>query len=104
MRNPFDFTTVEILDSELNAIHEALIDQAIGMTGHAADEAEIEDIPLVAIFEAILVGSAVSKDLPGNDKSRIPGINFENRMNDGRWIRTKVAWIDNYLIITVHTI
>jgi hypothetical protein len=104
MKNPIDFSTPDILQSELDGIHEALFQQQIGITEHAEFEADTENIPLVSVFEAILVGTAVGKDLPGNALKRVPGINFEHKMNDGRWIRLKVAWIDNYLVITVHTI
>jgi hypothetical protein len=104
MKNPFNFSIPEILQSELDAIHEALIFQEIQLSEHAAIEADAENIPLVAILETIFVGTAVSKDQPQNPNNRVPGINFEHKISDGRWIRTKVAWINNFLIITVHTI
>ena len=104
MNNPFDFSTPIISRAELDAIHEALVFQEIDISTHAQHEAAAENIPLVALLETILVGRPVSKDLPHNAQQRIPGINFEHKMDDNRWIRTKVAWIDGYLIITVHTI
>jgi hypothetical protein len=104
MPNPFDFSKPEITRAELNAIHEALVFQEIDISPHAEREANAENIPLVALLEAILVGRPISKDLPDNDKNRVPGINFEHKMDDNRWIRTKVAWVDGYFIITVHTI
>ncbi len=104
MRNPFNFSTPEILQSELDAIHEALIFQEIQFSQHAQEEADKEKIPLVAVLETILVGTPVSKDLPRNAGKRIPGINFEHKIADERWIRTKVAWVNNFLVITVHTI
>ena len=104
MKNPFDFSTSNILKSELDAIHEALIQQQIGITEHAEFEANTENIPLIDVFETLLVGTATSKDLPGNLKKRVPGINFEHKIADGRRIRLKVAWLDNYLVITVHSI
>jgi hypothetical protein len=88
----------------LNAIHEALIRQEIDITPHAEKAAEDESILLYELLEAILVGAAVSKDLPENTQDRIPGINFEHRTGDGRWIRVKVAHIDGYFVITAHTI
>ena len=104
MKNPFDFSTTEISRDELSAIHDALVFQEIDISPHAEREAAAENIPLVTLLETILVGRPVSKDLPGNDKKRVPGINFEHQMDDGRWIRVKVAWVDGYFIITVHTI
>ena len=104
MKNPFDFSTSDILQSELDGIHEALVRQEIEMTPHAVDEATAEGIPIVAVLETIFVGTAVSKDLPGNANQRVPGINFEYKITDGRWVRTKVAWLNGYLIITVHSI
>ena len=104
MRNPFDFSTSEVLKSELDAIHAALERQQISISEHAEIEARAEKISLVYVLEAVLVGTAVSKDLPGNTLKRTPGINFEHKIPDGRWIRTKVAWVGKYLIITVHTI
>ena len=104
MRNPFDYTTSKILKSKLDAIHEALERQQISFSEHAESEARAEKISLVKVLEAILIGTAVGKDLPGNPLKRIPGINFEHKIADGRWIRTKVAWVGKYLIITVHTI
>jgi hypothetical protein len=104
MKNPFDLSTIEITRAELNAIHEALVFQEIDITPHAERAANDENIPLVAMLEAVLVGRPVSKDLPANDKNRVPGINFEYEMKDRRWIRVKVAWVDGYFIITVHTI
>ncbi len=104
MKNPFDFSTSQILQIELDRIHEALIFQEIEISPHAEHEANAENIPLVAILEAILVGTATSKDLPDNAQDCTPGINFERQLDDKRWIRTKVSWFDGYIIITVHTI
>ena len=104
MKNPFDFSTSQILQIELDQIHKALIFQEIEISPHAEREANAENIPLVAILEAILVGTPVSKDLPNNDHNRTAGINFERQLDDKRWIRTKVSWFDGYVIITVHTI
>jgi hypothetical protein len=104
MRNPFDFSTPEIQQLELDRIHEALVEQEIGVTEHAEFEASVENISLLDIFETLLVGTATRKDLPRNPLRRVPGINFEHKIADGRWVRVKVAWIDEYLVITVHTI
>jgi hypothetical protein len=101
---PFDFSTDQILAWELDRIHEALIHQEINLTDHAINAAGDEDIPLVDVLEVILVGVASSKDLPGNAQARLPGINFEHRIQDGRNVRVKVAWLDGYWVITVHTI
>ncbi len=76
----------------------------MGKAHPTREEAEKEKIPLVAVLETILVETPVSKDLPRNSSKRIPGINFEHKIADGRWIRTKVAWVNNFLVITVHTI
>lgn len=104
MRNPFNFSTPEILQSELDAIHQALMLQEIEISPHAEHEADAENIPLSAMLEAILVGTATSKDLPNNALKRIPGINFERQLDDKRWIRTKVAWFDGLILVTVHTV
>jgi hypothetical protein len=104
MKNPFDFSTLDILQSELDAIHEALIFQELDVTPHAEREALAEKIPLLALLEAVLVGRPVSKDLPKNNLNRVAGINFEHQMDDKRWIRVKVAWVDGFFVITVHTI
>ncbi len=104
MLEPFDFTTSQILDWELEMIHNALDKQEIEITRHAANAAEDDNLTLFQLLEAVLVGVPVSKDLPDNNLERIPGINFEHRTSDLRWYRIKVAWIDQYLIITAHTI
>jgi hypothetical protein len=104
MKNPFNFSTSDILQSELDAIHEALIFQELDVTPHAEREAAAEKIPLLALLEAVLVGRPVSKDLPKNSLNRVAGINFEHQMDDKRWIRVKVAWVDGFFVITVHTI
>ncbi len=104
MRNPFDFRTAAVLQIELDRIHEALMLQEIEISPHAEQEADAENIPLSALLEAILVGTAISKDLPDNTQKRVPGINFERQLDDKRWIRTKVAWFDGYVVITVHTV
>ena len=62
MKNPFDFSTQDILPSELDGIHEALVQQQIGITEHAEFEANTEDISLLDVFETLLVGTATSKD------------------------------------------
>ncbi len=100
----FDFSTSDILDWELDLIHTALWREEIKIHPHAFAAAQDEDIPPVALFEAILLGKAVSKDLPDNEQSRKPGINFEYQIPDGRWIRVKVTYFDSHIVITVHTI
>jgi hypothetical protein len=104
MKNPLNFNTPDILQSELDAIHKALMLQEIFISKHAEAEAEAEEIPLVNMLEAVLVGTAVSKDLPNNSQNRVPGINFEYKIADGRHIRTKVSWFNGFWFITVHTI
>jgi hypothetical protein len=104
MQNGFDFTTDEILDWELEMIHRALLEQRILIENHAADEARNDKIKLVEVLQAILVGTATLKDLPGNTLGRVPGVNFEHRLDDGRWIRVKVGWLSGYAVITTHTI
>ena len=104
MKVPFDFSTNLIFDWELSGIHEALIRQEINLTEHAINTAGDEDIQLVDVLEVILVGTPGSKDLPGNTLNRLPGINFEHRIQDGRFVRVKVAWLDGYWVVTVHTI
>jgi hypothetical protein len=100
----FDFSTISILDWELDLIHTALWREEIKIHPHAFAAAQDENIPPVALFEALLLGKAVSKDLPDNALSRKPGINFEYRIPDERWIRVKVTYFDSYVVITVHTI
>jgi hypothetical protein len=104
VRVPFDFTTDEILTWELDGIHDALIRQEINLTEHAINAAGDEDILLVDVLEAILVGTPTSKDLPDNPLDRIPGINFSHHIRDGRSVRVKVAWLNGYWVITVHTV
>ena len=100
----FDFSTSEILEWELDFIHTALWREEIKIHPHAFAAAQDEDIPPVALFEAILFGKAISKDLPNNDLARMTGINFEYQIPDKRWIRVKVSFFDSYIVITVHTI
>jgi hypothetical protein len=99
----FDLTTNEILPWELENIQNALEREAIDITNHAIDEAANDHIPLVKLLEAILVGRPTSKDLPGNQFGRVPGINFEHVLDDGRWYRVKAAWDKGYIVITTHT-
>ncbi len=104
MAEVFDFTTTEIFQWELEAIHRALLDKKVIITVHARRAAQADKVALVELLEAVLVGVAVSKDLPENDLQRVPGINFEHQISGHRWIRVKVAWIDRYAIITVYKI
>ena len=104
MPDAFDFTTSDILDWELDLIHNALIREEIDIFNHARMAARDDNIKLVELLEAILIGTAVSKDLPSNSLNRFSGINFEHQIRDGRWIRVKVAWVNNYAVITAHTI
>ena len=104
MRQGFDFSTPEIFDWELEAVHQALMRQEIIVTKHAFDAADEENIPYTAILEAVLVGLAVDKDLPHNSLGRKSGINFEHLLDGGRWIRVKVSWNGAYFVVTVHTV
>ena len=104
MPDAFDFSTSEILDWELERIHTALIREEIDITDHARKAARDDQISPVDLLAAVLVGVAVSKDLPDNLLKRVAGINFEHRLHDGRWIRVKVAFINNYAIITAYKI
>jgi hypothetical protein len=99
----FDFSTSEILAWELERIHQALLRKQIRIEPHAVTEADNDNIPLVKILEAILVGIPISKDLPNNILNRVPGINFEHR-HETKWFRVKVAFIGQYAVITVHKI
>jgi hypothetical protein len=103
-KSGFDFSTSDILEWELNAIHEALIHQEVIISEHAISAAKDDEVPLVQLLEAVLVGTATTKDLPGNVLNRQPGINFEHRVDDRRWIKVKVSWFEGYWIITVHQI
>lgn len=100
----FDFSTTEILDWELKNIDNALLREEIRITKHAQLAAQEDNVSFVQLFEAILVGTPVSKDLPDNKLNRIPGINYEHKIKDGRWIRIKVAWLEGYAVITVYQI
>ncbi len=104
MDRAFDFTTSEILEWELKNIEEALHREEIGITEHAAFAAKDDGIRLFELLEAILVGTAVSKDLPNNDLGRVAGINYEHKVRDRRWIRVKVSWTRGYAIITAYVI
>ncbi len=99
----FDFTTGEILDWELEKIHNALLREEVGISRHAKDAARDDNISLVQLLESILIGTAVSKDLPNNLLERVPGINYEHRIDD-RWIRVKVAWFEGYVVVTAYEI
>jgi Domain of unknown function (DUF4258) len=100
----FDFTTSQILDWELEKIHDALIHEEIDVSDHARKAARDDKISPVDLLAAILVGIPVSKDLPDNNLKRVAGINFEHRLHDKRWIRVKIAFINNYIIITAYQI
>jgi hypothetical protein len=104
MADAFDFTTSEILDWELEKIHNALLRKEVGITEHAALAAQDDQLQLMELLEALLVGTPVSKDLPGNTLKRTAGINFEHQVRDQRWIRVKVAWVKGYAVITAHVI
>lgn len=103
MPEAFDFSTSEILDWEIERIHLALLQKQIRIEPHAVTEADYDNIPLVKVLEAILVGIPVSKDLPNNPLNRVPGINYEHQ-HESRWFRVKVAFIGKYAVITVHKI
>jgi hypothetical protein len=100
----FDFSTSEILDWEIKQIDHALLTEQIIIVRHALDAAEDDNIQPVELLKAVLVGVPISKDLPNNGLNRKPGINYEHRLEDGRWIRVKVAWIGQYAVITVYEI
>ena len=104
MADAFDFTTSEILDWELEKIHNALLREEVGISEHADQAAKDDNLQLIELLEAVLVGIPVSKDLPGNTLNRTPGINFEHRVRDQRWIRVKIAWIKGYAVITAYVI
>ena len=103
MADAFDFTTSKILDWELEKIHNALLREEIRISRHARDAAKDDNISLVQLLETILIGTPVSKDLANNALERIPGINFEHRI-DNRWIRVKVAWFEHYIVVTAYQI
>lgn len=103
MHQGFDFSISEILDWELEAIQRALWQQEIDIDDHAIQRARERGIAAVQLLEAIVFGEAISKDLPGNVLGRVPGVNFEHRL-DSRWIRIKVAFFDGYFIVTVHPV
>jgi hypothetical protein len=103
MTDAFDFTTSEILDWELEKIHNALLRKEIIVITHARIAARADRVTLVQLLETILVGTPVSKDLPDNSLARVAGINYEH-LADGRWIRVKVAWLEEYAVITVYKI
>lgn len=100
----FDFDTPEILESELNAIHEALIQREIDIHPHAFQAARDEQISALDLLSAVLIGIPVEKDLPNNSLNRFPGIAFEHLLEDKRWIKVKVTELLGLIIITAHTI
>jgi hypothetical protein len=104
MTDAFDFTTSEILDWELEKIHNALLRKEIIVITHARIAARADRVTLVQLLETVLVGTPVSKDLPDNSLGRVAGINYEHKIADGRWIRVKVAWLEEYAVITVYKI
>ncbi len=97
MSQAFDFSTSEILNWELEQIQTALDNQEIGISEHAADAAAEDNLSLLNLLEAILVGTPTTKDLPNNALGRVAGINFEHITSDKRFYRVKVAWINEYL-------
>ena len=103
MMDTFDFTTGEILDWELEKIHNALLREEVGISRHAKDAARDDNISLVQLLESILIGTAISKDLPNNLLERVPGINYKHQIDD-RWIRVKVAWFEGYVVVTAYEI
>lgn len=100
----FDLSTPEILESELSAIHDALLRQEIDIHPHALNAAREENIRPSELLAAILVGRPTEKDLTNNQYGRFAGIAFEHLMNDGRWIKVKVGDLGGIIVITVHTI
>ena len=82
MIEPFDFTTNEILDWELEMIQNALDKQEIEITQHAADAAEDDNLTLIQLLEAVLVGVPVSKDLPDNELQRLIHLSLLNDLCD----------------------
>jgi hypothetical protein len=80
-----------------------LFAQQLEISPHAYSPARDEHIPYHAILETIMVGVAVSKDLPDNALGRQAGINFEY-LFVARWLRAKVSWDDEYFVVTIHTL
>jgi hypothetical protein len=99
----FDLWTRKVTKREKDLIRIASASKLLRFTVHAAFEADDEMIPQSAILGVVERAKRSSKDL-GDDGSRQVGINFEGAIPDKRRIRTKVAWQDGYLIVTVHTI
>jgi hypothetical protein len=100
----FDLKTEQIHRWEEDLIHVAIMEKQIRIENHGVNAAADEGIQLVDVLRVVLVGVAVSKDIPGNALRRQPGINFEGEIPDGRNIRVKVSWDQGYAVITVHTI
>ena len=99
----FDLTTTTIVSWELELIWAAVDFGLITISRHA-DEAAIDDtVPTPAILRVILQGRPRSKDV-GYVANRWIGINFEGKIRGGRWIRVKVSWLDEYIVVTVHAL
>ena len=108
MADAFDFTISEILDWELEKIHNALLREEVGISRHAKDAARDDNISLVQLLESILIGTAVSKDLPNNLLERVPGTESASRCkardgSDARRAKSSIevkGWVA--MIVSAH--
>ena len=73
------------------------------LSEHARHAAEDESIPRPAILRIVREGVPRSKDVTTHSNRQI-GINFEGKRHRRTWLRAKVGWRDNYVVITVHTL
>jgi hypothetical protein len=99
----FDLSTRKVRKREVALIRVAAMEGLLELTEHAAMAADDESIPYAAVNAVVIGGRAASKDT-GEAGDRQIGINFEGSIPDRRRIRTKVAWQDGYLVVTVHTV
>jgi hypothetical protein len=100
----FDLSTRKVRKREVALIRVAASEGLLELTEHAAIEADDESIPYGAVKSVVSRGKAASKDTDDAGGDRQIGINFEGSIPDRRRVRTKVAWQDGYLVVTVHTI
>lgn len=101
---PFDFSTPDIHDWEVERIQEAFRLGNYRIEDHAFNRMKERGIKPAEVREAVMEGTAMNKDLPDNPHDRRPGINFERDLEDGRRIRVKVGWRGVYAVVTTHEV
>lgn len=104
LSDAFDFSVDHPLSWEIDIIQRAVRDGRYRLLPHAIDRILDRGINARQVRQAILNGTAVSKDLPSNNINRVPGLNFEGTTDDGLTIRVKVTWSAGYAVVTAHEV